>query len=366
MPPKKPPTKPTPPPDVEEKSERPLGPRLSWSGEIEPTSGVGIARCYHAAALWEGKLFLFGGWSGKSTTHIREVQSFDFSSRTWQNVETSGEPHDALSQCATASTPQGVLFVGGWNGQSRSTALTTFNFVSHQWEPMPLKERTLPGLTFHTATYVHHRVFVFGGNTVEGQSNDMLVIDPTLQSITTATVLGAPSKRSSHTATLVHEELIVVIGGRGGADGSQVLGDVCVFDTTSAGQWNMNIRVEGALPPRYGHSAVAIGDNILIYGGISDQGTLLNDVWMLNCEKPHVFTWSKAFLDGAPPDPRSGHAAIESLGSMLVVGGRCDGGVTKCDVVGMDTSSLAPLPTMNESVARSEDHVSPTPGTDQQ
>jgi hypothetical protein len=335
----------------DENEEPRVGPTLEWASNVTPINpGAATGRSHHTASLFDGKLFVFGGFAGGQVAqHAKSVQQFEFATSTWGDVETSGEPHAGSSQAAVVDVGNGALiFYGGWSGESRVNAATTFNMEQSQWQPFETTGDKPAGATFHTATLVGKKVFVFGGNTAEGQSLDMHCLD--LQSTAWSPVasLGAPAKRSSHTAAVVHEHLIVVIGGRGNENG--MLNDVAIFDSSNS-HWTIGLKVDGSIPPRCGHSAHAVGNNILVYGGVNEHGTLLSDMWLLDCEKPTHLVWSKIVIEGeksAQPGGRSGHVVLDTLSSMYVIGGRTNAfGQVTGDILSLDTSSLAPIPSMS-------------------
>lgn len=297
------------------------GPRLTWTGPVAPASGPAVARSHNVAGMWDGRLWVIGGLCGttsKSAVSSVGVQSYDFPTHSWTVVGVSGSPHPALTQCAGAIVDHAehrgaMVVVGGWNGRSRVSTTSLFNLETCQWHAVPTTGDRPPPITFHTCTAVGRRLVVVGGNTVDGQTCDVFILDTASWHWNTVpSSVGAPAKRSSHTATLLHDSHIVVIGGRGAGDTTQALGDVAVFDL-SGSQWLIGVRVEGQLPPRYGHSAVAVGNDIVVFGGVGDQGQLLNDVWLLNCEKPQLLTWSKAVTTPTPANTATNNAASPVL-----------------------------------------------------
>lgn len=136
---------------------------------------------------------------------------------------------------------------------------------------------------------------------------------------------------------------------------------------------------EGSVPSRrYGHSAVAYGDHMYIYGGYDDYGFPCNDVHAFSFERlrwralkslgpspdrfhhsavlwqgsMYVFggyggfadlfeyrlgscTWTALQTHAPRPEPRWGHRAVEHRGAMYVVGG-CDSVLSYSDVWRLD------------------------------
>ena len=74
-------------------------------------------------------------------------------------------------------------------------------------------------------------------------------------------------------------------------------------------------------PPRWLHSAVSIGEKMLIFGGVANNLMLLNDVWIYDSV---ANKWERAEVaqDMPQPLPREGHSMImSSEGRMTMFGG---------------------------------------------
>ena len=334
--------------EVDESHIRP-GPRMQWTEVLSTNAAPG--RAYHHATFWEGKLLLIGGWGGGQEGHVSGISAYDFSTNGWSKLNTEGAPHVGSSQSAMVDNDGVLIFFGGWSGKTRVNDVTQLNLETMTWSPMPTLGDKPPGLTFHSASYANKRCYLFGGNTLEGQASEMHFLDLGTKQWAHAASLGAPSKRSSHSASIVNDTIIVIFGGRGGADGSQALNDVALFDTTN-NHWMIGVKVEGAPAPRYGHTAIGLRNKVIVFGGVGDQGQLLSDAWVLDIEKPNQLVWSRIQQDGHAPSARTGHVALEAMGSMYIVGGRTDAiGKTTSDVYAMDLGPVAPLPSTAGTLA---------------
>jgi len=70
--------------------------------------------------------------------------------------------------------------------------------------------------------------------------------------------------------------------------------------------------------PRWLHSAVVIGDRMIIFGGVSYSDIILGDIWVFN---PDDNTWVHAVPNGDKILPREGHSATAMKGEHMVVFG---------------------------------------------
>ncbi|KAL9256133.1 Adagio protein 3-like protein [Drosera capensis] len=85
-------------------------------------------------------------------------------------------------------------------------------------------------------------------------------------------------------------------------------------------EWH-RMYVKSSPPGRWGHTLSCLnGSSLVVFGGYGRQG-LLNDVFVLDLDAKQP-TWREVF-GGAPPLPRSWHSSCTLEGSKLVVSGGC-------------------------------------------
>ncbi|GIY78358.1 hypothetical protein CDAR_179641 [Caerostris darwini] len=84
--------------------------------------------------------------------------------------------------------------------------------------------------------------------------------------------------RTSHTGTYVqHTDSFYVFGG---FTFKRVLGDTLVFSFRD-NRWT-NITSKFSPSPRHGHAAICYHDNIILFGGETENGSLSNELWFFN------------------------------------------------------------------------------------
>lgn len=312
-------------------------------------------RAHHvAASSRDARTWVLGGWEGVDETlsGIRQAEAPNVLSLAplsdqWVAVDAAGDSHPGVSQAAGVDVGDAVLVFGGWDGTKRVAQTSIFTYEDARWVPFVTSDAgdsvNPPPLTFHSATYLPKKVFVFGGNHADGQSNDTFVLDLTTTQWHQCPNLGAPQKRSSHVAGVVGENTIAVFGGRGGADGTTVLQDTALFDATSQ-HWVIGAKVEGPSPPaRYGHAAVSAREKLIVMGGIGADGECLSDIWMLQLVRPGVVGWTKLQTEGDALQARAGHSLTWLNPSRLfVLGGRKDAYATLTSSQLIDFASLFP------------------------
>ncbi|TYZ67081.1 hypothetical protein PybrP1_003876 [[Pythium] brassicae (nom. inval.)] len=117
-----------------------------------------------------------------------------------------------------------------------------------------------------------------------------------------------PSPRGGATLTQVDDGSVYLIGG---ANREGIcFGDVHRFSLESREWSRLTLSsTTDAFPARSGHSAVALGRCIVVFGGLSPAtGEVFNDVHVFDI---HSCKWSRAEIaDGEVPMPRNAHAAV--------------------------------------------------------
>ncbi len=227
-----------------------------------------------------------------------------------------------------------------------------------------------PPRSCHTMTVIGTNAYLFGGMTHYGtdEIEDTYDVRPSgeMYKLNLASKLDleftrlnipgpSPLPRWRHTATLFESTQILIFGGFHNTD--HRLNDVWVFDTIS-NTWtqpNPKHNQEAAVscqlannewtnvpPPRAGHSATLIGENVYIFGGYGGLGygrRDLDDVFALNV---YTWQWSKITPKGAAPEKRSGHQAVAVEKKIYIFGGS-NSAVQFQDVFILDTECDPPL-----------------------
>ena len=126
-----------------------------------------------------------------------------------------------------------------------------------------------------------------------------------------------PGTRDSHSAALVGRKMVVF----GGTNGSKKVNDLHILDLQTK-EWNKP-NCKGILPsPRESHTATLVGDDKLVIFGGSGEGeaNYLNDVHILDLKS---MTWASPEVKGDPPAPRDSHTAVAIGNKLLIYGGDC-------------------------------------------
>jgi len=104
------------------------------------------------------------------------------------------------------------------------------------------------------------------------------------------------------------------------------------------GEWQ-RAAPEGTPPTaRAAHAAAAVGNMVVVQGGIGPHGLADNDLHVLDFSHPGRPKWHRVVVAGASPGPRYAHTLALVVNRFLVIAGGNDGKQTLSDCWALDTS----------------------------
>ncbi|KAI8882593.1 galactose oxidase [Backusella circina FSU 941] len=273
--------------------------------------------------------------------------SWNTSEPAWEQ-QLASDPNDVtypVSFFAATYLPASHYFVV--NGGTCDASLQSFkkqtyyyDALNDKWELPTVKGVHLAQRKQHAAVSDDQgRVWVWGGtsdmSTYGGNTiyyNAWMIINTLNWTISYPPVSSNPSPRIDHTATMISNKYILIIGGvvysHDVTDPNNQLtlnpvsmSSLLLFDMSN-NRW-LNITAGGNIPaPRRGHSAVLglDGKSVIVFGGGTpdDDHTQLNDVFILELA---TMRWIAPSIKGVPPQPRKYHKAYLVDDYMLVVFG---------------------------------------------
>lgn len=225
-----------------------------------------IERYRHTATLLaNGKVLLAGGAGASESTN---TQLFDPATVSWSDA---GALAGAIDSHTATRLANGKVLVAGGATLSTSGATTTAAVNRSQlYDPSTNSWSTVSNLLYarrsHTATLLANgKVLVVGGRAAGSNLDPTLdsveLYDPATDSWTETGKLAAG--RASHTATLLADGRVLVTGGVNSALGGAVT-SAEIYDP-AAGSWTT---VTGLATARYGHVATLLSNGkVLVMGG---------------------------------------------------------------------------------------------------
>ncbi|RKP08705.1 hypothetical protein THASP1DRAFT_29492 [Thamnocephalis sphaerospora] len=295
-------------------------------------------RVNHAAAAdrKNNRVLVYGGYL-ESDSQVNDIWSLGADDQSWKNVATKGTRPDQRYNMDT--TVQSNLFysLGGIADKDAAGASAkeknTNNLFSLNMDDMTwtnLTNAPIPGgLYMHTFTYVRARnMLVSIGGSNNGKLLPMNLIytyDISTDSWSSFTADGpAPKERLQHTAVALDDKIIVY----GGCDKNftQLYNDVAILDLENK-RWMEPPQLKNAPPGRYDHAAVMVGNYMLITFGYLDTKKGDSKLYVLDRN-----TW--AFADTFPGISKPDEAALAEEGGTSasqrrakIIGGAVGGAV---------------------------------------
>jgi len=287
---------------------------LLWAADpITPAGSMAFPRSGHAMTLLQDGSVLVTG--GASLRAARSAERYVPGRNTWMGAGAMRSPH--ADHTATLLKDGRVLVVGGRAGRAAGAEL--YDPAAGTWTAAEAPATARAG---HTATLLPDgRVLVVGGEDVGLQTHAAEhfatmaeVFDPLGGRWSAAGALQ--SGRSRHTATLLPDGRVLVLGGLGCTG---ILDSAEAFDPAT-GAWS----AAAPLPVRvYGHTATLLTTGrVLVTGGLGMQDSREPEPQVLSWTAqvdPATDRWSPVEAASAG---RFGHTATMLRdGKILVVGG---------------------------------------------
>ncbi|CAN6477123.1 unnamed protein product [Victoria cruziana] len=288
------------------------------------TSGPGKRWGHTCNSIKGGRfLYVFGGYA-KDNCQTNGVFVFDTVKQAWSKPIMKGippSPRDSHS-CTTVGTDLYVF--GGTDGKNPLKDLHVLDTTTNTWIQPTVSGNGPEAREGHSAALVGKRLFLFGGcgksrdEHEEVYYNDLYILDVETFVWKRVLTMGTPpSARDSHTCSSWKNKIIVI----GGEDASDYyLSDVHVLDTDTL-VWRELSTSGQILPPRAGHSTVALGKYLFVFGGFTDDRNLYDDLHVLNID---TCIWSKILSTSQAPSARfsvAGDCLDPHKGVLVFIGG---------------------------------------------
>jgi N-acetylneuraminic acid mutarotase len=296
----------------------------TWSLVTPLIGSAPSARYAHSSAVIDGKVYLFGGYDGSSSRSDMHV--FEPRTRTWTNLGNVPEGSPGVMNAAplgqrshhTAASTSGIMYVfGGFYGNSSSNALAHLaSFEPYRPPSTPTPSAAAPATLSYNAPWVFTQFSAIPIKlpTVTGGTPTTYTVDSLPPGLfiapDTGIIYGTPTTvlpLASYTVTATND--------LGSAS-------TTVAITVIKPNWtDLSTGTCGTAPPiRLGHSKVAIGRKVYIFGGWSPGVGIRGDFYAFDLDT-NCWTNLSTPLAGTAPVSRYMHSAVTLDGKMYLFGG---------------------------------------------
>lgn len=168
--------------------------------------GLETPRDDFGTAVVGGTVYVMGGMTGERGTRLDSIEAYDVGTNSWTTLGV--EVPEGLASFETAAVGEDVYLFGGLDRNTEATDFSAvFDTATRTWERLP----PLPHARYaHTVTAHDGRIYVIGGESVDGPVPQVDVFDP--DSRTWSSGAPMPRARGSHD-TVSTGELLYVLGG---------------------------------------------------------------------------------------------------------------------------------------------------------
>ncbi|WOK92296.1 kelch domain-containing protein 3 [Canna indica] len=269
-------------------------------------------------------LYIFGGY-GRDNCQTNDVHVFDTVKKLWTKPMLKGTPPSPRDSHSCTTVGDRLFVFGGTDGKNPLKDMHILDTSSNTWIMPDLYGEGPDAREGHSAVLIDKRLFIFGGcgkseTHEEKYYNDLYILDTEKLTWELAVTYGCPpSARDCHSCSTWNNRLIVI----GGEDSSDFyLADIHILNADTL-IWEP-MKTSGKLfPPRAGHTTLALGSNLYVFGGFRDARDLYDDLHVLNVE--HC-TWHEVLPENCGPTARfsvAGDCLDERKGILVFLGG-CD------------------------------------------
>jgi len=313
---------------------------VSWSLAPKYSGTFPSKRFKHTATAF-GKYIIFIGGQETDTKRFRDVIYFDTETNTFSQPVLRGDRPPAFSRHTSVLVKGRIFVFGGYDGISTTFGLSVFNPVTCVWtnvQSSQLRGEIPQPRTNHAAAAIGNKMYIFGGNNNDQNGryqvlNDFYSFDTdtfTWTNLTSPHQVSYPLHRSGHSLTSISEKLFLFGGGVWNENEGWVekYSDIHVFDPSDS-TWR-KVECTGNIETSTFAISFSVGRFLFIFGGGSKpKYCVINDLYVLDTTSLSWFT--PAFQEDEKPLPRDMGTACAVGSNVFVMGGYAGGPVSYFD-----------------------------------
>ena len=305
-----------------------------------PSQGAPSPRTRHAA-VWTGREMLVWGGSALDLNtgslqpvYLGDGAAYDPATDAWRPLPTAGAPAGRADHTAIWTGRELLIWGGQVAGSTPAEGAAAadgarYDPTTNTWASLP-SGGAPRARKDHTAVWTGREMLVWGGEALDARGQVPLGdggrFDPATNTWTPLPTQGAPSPRFRHTTVWTGHEMLVWGGwGQQAADTSGNPGDGARYDPAT-NTW-APLPTRGAPSARAWHTTVWTGSELLVWGGVQALGTRASVSLADGARYSRAMDrWSPMTTTNAPR-ARFQHTAVWTGAEMLVWGGTGGTGV---------------------------------------
>jgi len=207
----------------------------------KPSARYGHSMVYDST---HDRVILFGG----DDDFYDDTWAYNYTDNTWTNMTTSSDKPSAryYHSMVYDSTHDRVILFGGLDG-NRDDETWVYNYTDNTWTNLTTSLNKPSARWSHSMVYdsTHDRVILFGGDTMDGYSDEAWIYDYFTNTWTNMTTRSTkPSARSGHSMVYdsTHDRVILFGGFNGGGFNNETWESLFQEDYYQKGIYCSNIK----------------------------------------------------------------------------------------------------------------------------
>jgi hypothetical protein len=279
------------------------------------------------AKLDDKRLIIMGGQQANYAI-LTDAFIFNLETGTWQQLYVD---NSSFKGCALGSGPysyptctrvnNAIYTVDVADGLVWNLDVPSINDTI-RWSAAGKLSQGRSELLWFSITSDGENIYWFGKSQNSIKTNELMQFSTITNRVVETEAMNTPPYSVYHTAVTIGSSMIVY-GGRQLRD--QIVKTLYILDLNTM-TW-ASPPVEGNIPtPRSQHTAVVRYDQMVVFGGLSQDGTVLGDLWAYSLR---INRWTPITSypdeDNGYPAARYGHTAVHDESQMIVFGGKVDG-----------------------------------------
>jgi uncharacterized repeat protein (TIGR01451 family) len=239
------------------------------------TNGAPVNRAYFAG-VWTGSEMIVWGGQSNEGTYQNTGGRYNPSNDTWTPTSTAGAPQARYIHTAVWTGTEMIVWGGTAGSLSHINTGGRYNPANDTWTPTNT-DGAPEARRFHTAVWTGTEMIIWGGRigdyiSSEGLFNTGGRYNPSTDTWTPTSTVGAPAPRFKHTAVWTGELMIVWGGIAPNAVGFAVSTNTGGRYQPETDAWTptSTLRAPGR---RHEHIAFWTGTGMLVWGGYAEDGS---------------------------------------------------------------------------------------------
>jgi N-acetylneuraminic acid mutarotase len=130
---------------------------------ITPCGKQPVKRTSHASVIYNGKMYVFGGFSGEE--YLNDLHEFDLETETWTEIShlCRGDIPQPRSRFCAAVHGNCMYILGGWNKVGYFNDFYQYNFETRVWTNISNSNFSIPCISQYSLAADREFLYIFGG-----------------------------------------------------------------------------------------------------------------------------------------------------------------------------------------------------------